>query len=64
MINKNYHENLTPSESLGRSISETYALSHMTLDVLMSTLRKLISPATPTERQEATEMLSGPIGIG
>lgn len=28
------------------------------------TVRKLVSPATPTERKEATEMLSGPIGIG
>ena len=36
----------------------------MTLDVLGSTLRKLVSPRTTEERQEATEMLSGPIGIG
>lgn len=63
-INQSYHRNFTISEAIGQSLSETYALSHMTFDVLVSTLRKLISPATPTERKEATEMLSGPIGIG
>jgi regulator of sigma E protease len=63
-INKEYYENFTLKQSLTKSIYETYALSHMTFDVLTSTVRKLISPATPTERREATDMLSGPIGIG
>ncbi len=63
-IDKEYNENFTIGASLTRAFSETYSLSRMTLDVLGSTLRKLISPHTVTERKEATEMLSGPIGIG
>ena len=63
-LKNEYHETFTFTESVNRSFSETYALSRTTLDVLGSTFRKLISPVTPTERKEATEMLSGPIGIG
>ncbi len=43
---------------------ETYALSHMTVDVLGMTLSKLLFPQTQTDRKEASEMLAGPIGIG
>ena len=63
-LNGNYSKNFTFKESVKWSLYETYALSRTTLDVLWSTLRKLISPVTPEERKEATEMLSGPIGIG
>ncbi len=63
-IKKDYLREFGFFESLGKGLHETYALSRMTLDVLGSTLRKLVSPVTPTERKEAQEMLSGPIGIG
>lgn len=63
-IDKMYHGSFTLGESLTRAFTETYALSRMTLDVLGSTLRKLVSPKNPEERKEATEMLSWPIGIG
>ena len=64
IINREYHESFTFGQSLIWAIHETWALSRMTLDVLWNTLQKLISPHTPTERREATEMLSWPIGIG
>ena len=63
-LDRDYAQKFTLSESLVGSLSETWALSHMTLDVLGSTLRKLISPQNTEERREATEMISGPIGIG
>ncbi len=63
-LNQEYHKTFTFGESVRRSFTETYALSRATLDILGSTLRKLIFPVRPSERKEATEMLSGPIGIG
>ncbi len=63
-INDAYHMKLPFSEAVIASLYETYALSHLTFDVLISTVRKLVSPVTPSERKEATEMLSWPIGIG
>ena len=63
-INKLYAIKLTPIDAFWKSIHETYALSRITFDVLVSTLKKLISPANPEERKEAKEMLSWPIGIG
>ncbi len=63
-LDKTYRERFSAQGSLIWSLHETWALSRMTLDVLGSTLRKLVSPRTTEERQEATEMLSGPIGIG
>jgi regulator of sigma E protease len=44
--------------------SEVYSQSRLTLELLGDLLRKLIRPATPTERGEATKSLTGPIGIG
>ena len=43
---------------------EVYSQSRLTLELLGDLVRKLISPATPTERTEATKSLTGPIGIG
>ena len=63
-IDTEYSRSFTLRESLIWALSETWVLSHMTFDVLGSTVQKLIAPHTPTERREATEMLSGPIGIG
>ncbi len=63
-LNPEYSTKRNFSSSITWAFYETYALSRITLDVLGMTVRKLISPATPTERKEATEMLSGPIGIG
>lgn len=62
-LNAQYWAKRNFGASLGWAFYETYALSRITLDVLGVTFRKLITPATPTERKEATEMLSGPIGI-
>lgn len=63
-LNPEFWVKRSVSESIQGAFYETYALSCITLDVLGMTPRKLISPVTPTERKEATEMLSGPIGIG
>lgn len=63
-LNPEYWVKRNFSSSITWAFYETYALSRITLDVLGMTVRKLVSPATPTERKEATEMLSGPIGIG
>lgn len=43
---------------------EVYGQSKLTLELLGNLVQKLVSPRTPTERTEATESLSGPIGIG
>ncbi|MBP9780043.1 site-2 protease family protein [Candidatus Gracilibacteria bacterium] len=43
---------------------ETYATSILTLDMLGTLLEKLFAPKTPTDREEAKELLSGPIGVG
>ncbi len=42
---------------------ETYATSILTLDMLWTLLEKLFAPKTPTDREEAKELLSGPIGV-
>jgi regulator of sigma E protease len=42
---------------------ETYATSMLTLDMLWTLLEKLFAPKTPTDREEAKELLSGPIGV-
>ncbi len=36
----------------------------LTLDMLGTLIKKLFAPRTPTEREEAKELLSGPIGVG
>jgi regulator of sigma E protease len=46
------------------AVAEVYGQSKLTLELLGSLVRKVVSPRTPTERTEATESLSGPIGIG
>jgi hypothetical protein len=44
--------------ALGRGLTETLALSHMTLDLLGSTLRDLIAPRTEQDREQAKEMVA------
>jgi regulator of sigma E protease len=44
--------------------TEVYSQSRLTLELLGDLIRKIIRPATPTERGEATKSLTGPIGIG
>ncbi len=63
-INEGYHQDFTVTQALTTAGHEVYALSRMTVDVLGSTFSKLAFPKTSTERKEASEMLSGPIGIG
>lgn len=64
----NVKEDFKYSFSIGKAMhaaaTETYGQSKLTLELLGNLVRKLVSPRTPTERTEATESLSGPIGIG
>lgn len=52
-INRNYKEKYGAVESLQNAVHETYALSYMTVDVLGKTLKNLIVPKTPADREEA-----------
>lgn len=51
-------------EGIVAGAKETYYSSVLTLDFLGKVLKNLIAPSTPMEREEAKEMLSGPIGAG
>ena len=63
-INPDYKQSFSFSSAIKSALWETYTLSHLTLDALGKTLYDLIIPATPTDRKEASEMISGPIGMG
>lgn len=52
-INRNYTEKYSVMQSLQNAVHETYVLSYMTVDVLGKTLKNLIVPNTPAEREEA-----------
>lgn len=62
-INKNfvYQESFPKAVIVGAR--ETYATSILTLDMLWTLLEKLFTPKTPTDREEAKELLSGPIWV-
>ncbi|MDD2693360.1 MAG: M50 family metallopeptidase [Candidatus Gracilibacteria bacterium] len=63
-VNRNYKEKYGAVESLQNAVQETYVLSYMTVDVLGKTLKNLIVPKTPADREEAKGMIAGPIGMG
>ena len=63
-VNLEYQERFGIIDSFWYAIHETYVLSYMTVDVLGKTLKNLIIPATPADREEAKWMLAGPIGMG
>ncbi|MDD2891544.1 MAG: M50 family metallopeptidase [Candidatus Gracilibacteria bacterium] len=51
-------------ESIKQGGIETYNQSAMTLELLGSLLKKIITPRVPAERTEAVQSLGGPIAIG
>ena len=51
-------------ESLKQGGIETYNQSMMTLELLGSLVKRIITPRVPTERTEAVQSLGGPIAIG
>ncbi len=63
-INKEYIVKYSPWIALLASVHETYVLSVMTIDILGKTVKNLILPKTPQDRELATAMVSWPIGIG
>ena len=63
-INPDYKQSFRFSSALTSALWETYTLSRLTLDALGKTLHDLVIPATPMDRKEASEMISGPIGMG
>lgn len=63
-IKNNFTYSYSFFPALRVAAAEVYGQSKLTLELLGSLVRKLISPRTPTERTEATESLTGPIGIG
>lgn len=62
------HEDFTVQkpffEAIGAGAKETYASSVLTLNFLGDLVQKVFSPRTPTDREEAKEMVAGPIGVG
>gem|GEM_PF-1355173 len=63
IVNEDYVVFAGPIEALGLAIKETYGQITLTLKGLKMILGKLILPETPTERQEALDQVSGPIGM-
>jgi regulator of sigma E protease len=63
-LKKDFVYQKTGLDALVMWAKETYYSSVLTLDFLGKVLKNLIAPATPLEREEAKEMLSGPIGAG
>ncbi|MDD5197637.1 MAG: site-2 protease family protein [Candidatus Gracilibacteria bacterium] len=51
-------------ESIQEGGIETYKQSAMTLELLGSLVKRIITPRVPTERTEAVQSLGGPIAIG
>lgn len=52
------------ADAITNSVRETYVQAKLTVELLGSLVRKIAAPNTPTERQEATESLTGPIWLG
>ncbi|MCP4522665.1 MAG: hypothetical protein GY828_00435 [Candidatus Gracilibacteria bacterium] len=50
-------------DSIKYGFYETYNQSLLTFQGISGLMRKIFSPKTPTERQEAVQQISGPIGI-
>ena len=61
-------EEYTVQKPFGQAITagaqETYATSVLTLNFLGDLIQKVFAPQTSTDREEAREMVAGPIGVG
>lgn len=62
-INKDFKYNFTLWESIQYGFSETYGQIILTFKWVWMIAQKIFAPQTPTERQEAIDQVSGPIGM-
>lgn len=62
-INKDFKYNFTFLESIKYWVTETYWQIILTFKWVGMIGQKIFAPKTPTERQEAIEQVSGPIGM-
>lgn len=63
-IRKDFRYKFGFTESIKQGAIETYVQSAMTLELLGSLAKKIVSPRVPSERTEAVQSLGGPIAIG
>lgn len=63
-IDKNFRYKYGFFSSIEEGAKETYAQSRMTLELLGTLLSKIVTPHTPTDRDEAVSSLGGPIAVG
>jgi len=61
--NRNFEYKYWVLESIKYGFSETYYQSLLTFQWISTLLKKIVTPETPDERQEAISQVSGPIGI-
>jgi regulator of sigma E protease len=62
-VNKEFKYQVSFPKAILAGARETYATSIFTLDMLGTLLEKLFAPKTLTDREEAKELLSGPIAV-
>lgn len=62
-FNKDFKYDFTLWESLKYWVTETYGQIILTFKWVGMIVQKIFAPQTPTERQEAIEQVSGPIGM-
>lgn len=62
-INKDFKYNFSLWESIQYGFSETYGQIILTFKWVWMIAQKIFAPQTPTERQEAIDQVSGPIGM-
>lgn len=62
-VNRDFEYKYWIIDSLKYWVVETYSQAMLTFKWLKILLQKIFAPNTPTERQEAIEQVSGPIGI-
>jgi len=63
-IRKDFRYKYSFFESIKEWGIETYKESVMTLELLWTLVKRIVTPRVPTERTEAVESLGGPIAIG
>jgi len=63
IVDENHKIRVWPVVALGYALQETYGQITLTLKWLKTIVGKIILPETPTERQEALDQVSGPIGM-
>lgn len=62
-INKDFRYKYGVLDSLKYGIMETYGNIKLTFVGIKTLLQKIVTPKTPTQRQEAISQVSGPIGM-